>query len=58
MSRLVAINIQWDVDNEADLDSLPQRVILPEEMTDDDEISDYLSDLTGFCHRGFSLVEA
>ena len=57
MSRLVAINIQWDVDNEEDLDSLPQRVILPEEMTDDDEISDYLSDLTGFCHRGFSLIE-
>lgn len=58
MSRLAAINIQWDVDNEEDLDSLPQRVILPEGMTDDDEISDYLSDLTGFCHRGFSLVEA
>ena len=58
MSRLAAINIQWDVDNEEDLDSLPQRVILPEEMTDDDEISDYLSDLAGFCHRGFSLVEA
>ena len=58
MSRLVAINIQWDVDNEEDLDGLPQRVILPEGMTDDDEISDYLSDLTGFCHRGFSLVEA
>ena len=58
MSRLIAINIQWDVDNEEDLDSLPQRVILPEEMTDDDEISDYLTDLTGFCHRGFSLVEA
>lgn len=57
MSRLVAINIQWDVDNEEDFDGLPQRVILPEEMTDDDEISDYLSDLTGFCHRGFSLVE-
>lgn len=58
MSRLVAINIQWDVDSEEDLDSLPQRVILPEGMTDDDEIGDYLSDLTGFCHRGFSLVEA
>ena len=57
MSRLVAINIQWDVDYEEDLDSLPQRVILPEGMTDDDEISDYLSDLTGFCHYGFSLIE-
>ena len=57
MSRLIAINIQWDVDYEEDLDGLPQRVILPEGMTDDDEISDYLSDLTGFCHYGFSLVE-
>lgn len=58
MSRLAAINIQWDVDYEEDLDGLPQRVILPDGMTDDDEISDYLSDLTGFCHYGFSLVEA
>lgn len=57
MSRLVAINIQWDVDNEEDLNYLPQKVILPEGMTDDDEISDYLSDLTGFCHYGFSLIE-
>lgn len=57
MSRLVAINIQWDVDYEEDLDGLPQKVILPEGMTDDDEISDYLSGLTGFCHYGFSLIE-
>lgn len=57
MSRLVAINIQWDVDDNEDLERLPQRVILPEGMTDDDEISDYLSDLTGFCHYGFSLIE-
>ena len=57
MSRLVAINIQWDVDDNEDLEHLPQRVILPEGMTDDDEISDYLSDLTGFCHYGFSLIE-
>lgn len=57
MSKLVAINIQWDVDNKEDLDGLPQRVVLPEGMTDDDEISGYLSDLTGFCHYGFSTVE-
>lgn len=57
MSRLVAINIQWDVDCEEDLYVLPHKVILPEGMTDDDEISDYLSDLTGFCHYGFSLIE-
>jgi hypothetical protein len=26
-------------------------------MTDEDEISDYISDVTGFCHKGFELVE-
>lgn len=40
MSKLIAINIQWDVDNEEDLDCLPQRVVLPEGMVDDDEISE------------------
>lgn len=58
MGRLVAINIQWDVDSEEDLNHLPQRVVLPEGMVDDDEISDYLSDLTGFCHYGFSTIPA
>ena len=57
MSRLVAINIQWDVDDNEDLEHLPQKVEIPEGMTDDDEISDYLSDMTGFCHRGFSIIE-
>lgn len=54
---LYAINIQWDVDDNEDLEYLPQKVKIPREMDDDDEISDYLSDLTGFCHFGFSLVE-
>lgn len=57
MSKLVAINIQWDVDSEEDFELLPQRVEIPEGITDEDEISDYLSDLTGFCHYGFSLIE-
>lgn len=57
MSKLVAINIQWDVDSEEDLELLPQRVEIPEGMTDEDEISDYLSDLTGYCHYGFALIE-
>lgn len=57
MSKLVAINIQWDVDDNEDLEHLPQKVKIPEGMTDGDEISDYLSDLTGFCHYGFSLIE-
>ena len=37
-----AINILWDVDD-------------PEELEDEDEISDYISDVTGFCHAGFAL---
>ena len=57
MSRLVAINIQWDVDDNEDLEYLPQRVRIPRGMTDDDEISDYLSNLTGYCHFGLSLLE-
>ena len=50
---LKAVNIEWDVDLAEDLDSLPKEV----QMTDTEEISDYLSNLTGFCHRGFGLKE-
>lgn len=52
-----AINIQWDVDDPKDLETLPKEMEIPEGMTDEDEISDYLSDETGFCHYGFELVE-
>lgn len=51
-----AINIEWDVDEE-DCDeylNLPAEIDIPESMTDD-EISDYLSDITGFCHKGYDL---
>ena len=48
---LKAVNIEWDVDLAEDLDSLPKEVQITE------EISDYLSNLTGFCHRGFGLKE-
>jgi hypothetical protein len=51
-----AINIQWDVDRKKDLEYLPKEIIIPEELTDEDEISDYISDLTGFCHYGFELI--
>lgn len=51
--------IQWDVDDEADLDELPDTLIVtvPEEVCavdeEEDWISDYLSDTYGFCHSGF-----
>ncbi len=50
-----ATNIIWDVDSKAQLKSLPTEVDIPEGMTDEEAISDYLSDITGFCHRGFAL---
>lgn len=52
-----AVNIIWDVDNKKDLETLPKEIEIPDGMEDDDEISDYLSNLTGFCHKGFDLIE-
>jgi len=52
-----AVNIIWDVDFEDDLESLPKEINIPDGMTDEDEISDYISNFAGFCHKGFSLVD-
>ena len=50
-----AINIIWDVDDEEELEFLPIEIGIPDGM-EDDEISDYISDCTGFCHYGFELI--
>lgn len=50
-----AVNIKWDVDDPEDMDLLPTEIEIPEGMTDEDEISDYISDETGYCHYGFDL---
>lgn len=53
---LVAYDIKWDTDGDKDvLDNLPTEIIIPEEMVDGEEIFDYVSDETGFCHAGFKL---
>ena len=57
-----AINIIWDIDEDYDgdldvLQMLPIEIEIPDGMEDEDEISDYLSDVTGFCHCGFDLVD-
>lgn len=49
-----AFNIQWDGERE-ETETLPSSIEIPEGMIDEDEISDYLSDVTGFCHYGFEL---
>lgn len=51
-----AVNIQWDFDNEEEAE-LPNEMDLPEGLVDEDEISDYISDVTGFCHKGFEIVD-
>ena len=61
-----AINIKWDVDDTEDLKFLPTSIIIPENLEDlrtddgeicDDVVSDYITDQTGFCHCGYTLVE-
>ncbi len=53
-----AINIKWDVDNPLELEYLPNEIEIPEELNNyecEDEISDYITEVTGFCHWGYDL---
>ena len=54
-SHLYATNIVWDTDGE-DVD-LPDEIEIPDPEWDDQQISDYITEETGFCHRGFALVQ-
>ena len=52
-----AINIQWDTDgNPSILDDLPTEILIPDTLSDEESISDYISNETGFCHYGYELV--
>lgn len=56
---IVAYDIKWDTDGDPVLDQLPEEIEIPiDVLADDDEdaISDYLSDQTGFCHGGCKLA--
>ena len=46
-----AINIDWDID--IGVEYLPTEIDIPDGMTDEEEISDYITNETGFCHYGF-----
>lgn len=59
-----AINIEWNVtdDDLYDCDEnivLPTVIDIPEYLQDADveDISNYITEKTGFCHNGFDLVE-
>lgn len=51
-----AINIIWDLDFEEDKDFLPTEIFIPEEIGEND-IEDYISNVTDYCHKGFDIVE-
>lgn len=54
-----AINIDWDVDCPEDAAFLPTEIEIPDEILDyedEDTVSDYITDVTGFCHWGFDIV--
>ena len=62
---LKAINIKWDTDGDMEvLNELPMEMIIPDKLEEMykkdkeyalDEITDWLSDETGFCHDGFEI---
>ena len=54
-SLVKAVNILLDVDDQKDLENLPSEIEIPEGITDIEEISDYITNERGFCHRGFEL---
>ena len=65
MAKYKATGILWDLDPE-DIEAgvvLPVEMSIPEEITDDckdyedlvETVSDYLTDMTSFCHGGFEL---
>ena len=63
MKKYIAYNIEWDTDNDkAIFNQLPKEIEIPEEVwkeyeeyEDEDILSDYLSDETGFCLFSFDL---
>lgn len=50
-------NIKWDSDGDMELlKQLSTEMEISEDMIDKEEISDYLSGETEFCHDGFVCV--
>lgn len=54
--KMKATHIIWDVDYPEDLEGLPTEIEIPDSV-DEEDVPDYLSDLTGFCHKGYVMEE-
>lgn len=64
VSKIQARNIQWDAPDDV-IESLPEQIDIPLETIIEcdgdsmqdyiDEISDYITGQSGFCHNGFTL---
>lgn len=52
-----ATNIIWDLnqDNFTAAEKLPTEIEVQDKITDPEDISDFISDVTRFCHKGFCL---
>lgn len=51
-----AVNIKWDTDGDEELlKKLPKEIVIPSDLKSIEEISEYISNYTGFCHFGFSI---
>ena len=54
-----AVEIEWDTDgDESVLASLPKEKEIPDDLTDPDDVTDWLSDQTGFCIFGYRIVKS
>ena len=61
MTKYTATHIKYDTDGE--VVELPEKleIEVPNDITDIDDIEEYISDeisnITGFCHFGFKILE-
>lgn len=53
-----ATNIEWDIDKEDSklLPNLPSEIKIPNGIPEE-RVSDYISDITGFCHKRYILED-
>ena len=56
-----AKNIEWDTDGENPEEiGLPDRILIPAKVAKDGDeaISDFITQETGYCHKGFEIEKA